>query len=442
MELTRVAADLFDDDSRRFAVKLWDGRMLPAPAGEAAEGCVVLKGPAALAALLPPASELGIAQAFIEGDLEIEGDTIDVLTAASRWRGPKPSLAQVLPWISTLAHHAIPHRAGRLAAELKGRVHSRGRDAKAVQHHYDVSNALYRLFLDPTLTYSCGYFPTGEESLEQAQVEKLDLVCRKLALRPEDRMLDVGCGWGGLIVHAAERFGARGLGITLSENQLAEAKRRLDALPSGGRWEARLTDYRALEDEPAFDKVASVGMMEHVGRERLDAYFAKVFRVLRPGGLFLNHAIGALPGDSWTVPWVSRRRGGFIQRYIFPDSELVPIPDVIASAERAGFEVRDLESLREHYDRTLSHWLARLERRFPAAVAQVGRERARAFRLYLAASAVSFRTGRISVFQLLLAKRTEEGRALGLPGSRARWYVAPPLRQEPVAPDAVYQQGA
>lgn len=442
MDLVRVATTLFEDDSRHFAVKLWSGQVLEPAAGETVDGCVVLKRPAAIATLLPPASELSIAQAFIDGDLDIEGNTVDVLLAASRWRGPKPSLAQLVPMLGAFARHAVPHHASRIAADLKGRVHSRGRDAQAIHHHYDLSNALYRLFLDPTLTYSCGYFPTGEESLEEAQVEKLDLVCRKLSLRPEDQMLDVGCGWGGLIVHAAERFGARGVGITLSENQLAEAKRRLDALPSGGRWETRLTDYRALEDAAVFDKVASVGMMEHVGRARLDAYFQKVFRVLRPGGLFLNHAIGALPGDGGTVPWVSRRGGGFIERYIFPDSELLPISEVVSTAERAGFEVRDLESLREHYVRTLRHWLTRLERRFPAAVAQVGLERARAFRLYLAGSAVAFHTGKISVFQLLLAKRTEEGTAVGVPASRARWYVEPPLRRDPVQPDTVYQQGA
>jgi cyclopropane-fatty-acyl-phospholipid synthase len=441
MDLLRVARSLFEDDSRPFAVKLWDGRLLPPSAGQAANGCVVLERPQAVNAFLPPASEVGLAQAFIEGDLEIEGDTLDVLTAAAHWRGPKPSLAFVLPWAQAFARTS-PHRTGRLAAGLKGKAHSRWRDAEAVRRHYDLSNALYRLFLDPTLTYSCGYFPTGEETLEQAQVEKLDLVCRKLALRPEDRLLDVGCGWGGLIVHAAERYRARGLGITLSENQLDEARRRLDALPSGARWEARLTDYRGLEDAPAFDKVASVGMMEHVGHAHLEAYFTKVFRVLRPGGLFLNHAIAALPGPAPTLPWVSRRRGGFIERYIFPDSELIPLPEVLRIAERAGFEVRDVESLREHYTRTLSHWLTRLEQRFPLAVSQVGRERARAFRLYLGTSAVAFRTGRISVFQTLLAKRTEAGQALGVPGSRAAWYVEPPLRSEPVTSDAVYQQGA
>lgn len=442
MDLIRVATSLFDDDSRRFNVRLWNGTVLEAPLGEPVDGCVVLARPEALTALLPPASELGIARAFIEGALDIEGDTIEVLTAASRWRGPRPELGQVVAWLGTFARHALPQHATRIAAELKGRMHSRGRDEKAVRHHYDVSNELYRLFLDPTLTYSCGFFPTGQESLEEAQVGKLDLVCRKLALRPEDRLLDVGCGWGGLIVHAAERYGARGTGITLSPNQLAEARRRLDALPTGGRWEARLADYRSLEDAPTFDKVASVGMMEHVGRAQLETYFQKVYRVLRPGGLLLNHAIAALPGDQWTVPWVSRRGGGFIERYIFPDSELVPIGDVVQTAERAGFEVRDLESLREHYAQTLGHWLTRLERQMRVAAAQVGMERARAFRLYLAASAVSFRTGRISVFQLLLAKRTEDGRALGVPRSRVGWYVEPPLRREPAAPDAVYQQGA
>jgi cyclopropane-fatty-acyl-phospholipid synthase len=292
------------------------------------------------------------------------------------------------------------------------------RDQDAVRHHYDVSDAFYRLFLDDGLVYSCAYFPEGGESLEAAQRAKLDLVCRKLALRRGDRFLDVGCGWGALVEHASAAYGARATGITVSASQLAAARARLGGY--GATVEA--SDYRTLSTGAPFDKVASVGMMEHVGRARLDAYFRSIHRLLRPGGLFLNHAIADSSGGRPTLAWAHQRGGGFIWRYVFPDGELVPIPEVVAAAERAGFEVRDVESLREHYAETLAHWLGRLEARWEQAVAIAGERRARLYRLYLAASAVGFRLGRTSVFQLLLAKRTPDGRAEGVPRCRAEWY--------------------
>jgi cyclopropane-fatty-acyl-phospholipid synthase len=212
-----------------------------------------------------------------------------------------------------------------------------------------------------------------------------------------------------------------GLGLTLSENQLAEAKRRLARLTNP--IEIRLADYRELDLEARFDKVASVGMMEHVGKAQLDIYFATVYRLLRPGGLFLNHAIADIAIDRHTIPWTARWRRGFIQTYIFPDSELVPIGTVVRAAEQAGFEVRDLESLREHYAETLACWLSRLEAHFEDAVSMVGSERARAWRLYLASSAVAFRRGKLSVFQLLLAKRLQSGHVANIPHNRSLWYA-------------------
>jgi cyclopropane-fatty-acyl-phospholipid synthase len=271
------------------------------------------------------------------------------------------------------------------------------------------------------MVYSCAFFNRPEATLDEAQEAKLELVCRKLDLQPGERLLDVGCGWGGLITHAAQRYSVGGLGITLSEHQLGAARARLAAL-APNTMEVRALDYRQL-GELAFDKVASVGMMEHVGSERVDAYFEAMFRATRPGGLFLNHAISALPTARRTIPWMSREGGGFIRSYIFPDTELIPVARVTAAAEKAGFEVRDLESLREHYAETLAHWLHRLEQRFAEAVRLVGEERARAWRLYLATSSVAFRLGEISVFQLLLARPGQDGQST-VPRTRARWYAA------------------
>jgi cyclopropane-fatty-acyl-phospholipid synthase len=417
MDSKALAVQLFSDRSRAFSVELWDGSLVP-PAHDARLGRVQLKSEAALNSLLPP-SEERIAQAFITGEIELQGDTIGLLEAAARWHGP-PSKSQLRLLLAAWRRILRASAAGALSARLRGRTHSAQRDAQAVQHHYDVSNEFYRLFLDSRMVYSCGYFVDPSESLDEAQRAKLDLICRKLHLGPEDHLLDVGCGWGGLLLYAAAQYGTESLGITLSKNQLAEAQRQAAGL--NGQVKIEAVDYRSLRPARVFDKIASVGMMEHVGHAHLDEYFADMFRLLRPGGLFLNHAIASIT-QTQTVPWVRRsRHGGFIKRYIFPDSELLPVGMVVSAAERAGFEVRDLESLREHYAQTLAHWLLRMERRFDEAVALVGRERARAWRLYLASSAVAFRLARISVFQLLLAKPAGDGRLRELPRSRSVWY--------------------
>jgi cyclopropane-fatty-acyl-phospholipid synthase len=416
-DTTSALRTLLGPPSRGFEVALWDGSVLPALAS-APKGRLVLRSPAAAEVLAPPASEMRAAEAFTAGILDIEGDTLGVLEAAARWPGPpvtaKTVAAAASGWWKRV-HSA-------LAPRLQGRRHSQARDRSAVQYHYDVSDAFYRLFLGPSLVYSCAFFAKEGETLEAAQQAKLELVCRKLDLKRGERLLDVGCGWGGLITHAVERYAVGGLGITLSEHQLAVARARLAELPPH-HMEVRAADYRQLSELPPFDKVASVGMMEHVGSERLDAYFEAMFRAVRPGGLFLNHAIAVLPTHRKTIPWLSRESGGFIRSYIFPDSELIPVARVTAAAERAGFEVRDLESLREHYAETLAHWLHRLEQRFEEAVALVGAERARAWRLYLASSSVAFRLGEISVFQLLLVRPAKDGRA-EVPRTRERWYAA------------------
>ncbi len=438
MDEATIASELFDSPSRGFAVRLWDGRDLPPARDAGVKGCVVLRDARAVEAFFPPAAERRLAEAFIDGAMDLEGDAIGLVEAAARWEGPRLRPSLVAPALAVLARRALRGRDPRpLEARLRGARHSVHRDRDAVRHHYDVSDAFYRLFLDDGLVYSCAYFPEGGESLEAAQRAKLDLVCRKLSLRKGETFLDVGCGWGALVEHASAAYGARATGITVSANQLAAARARLARGGDGAGAAIEARDYRTLREGAPFDKVASVGMMEHVGWARLDAYFRAIHRLLRPGGLFLNHAIADASGGRSTLAWASQRGGGFIWRYVFPDGELVPIAEVVGAAERAGFEVRDLESLREHYAETLAHWLSRLEARYDQAVAIAGERRARLYRLYLASSAVGFRLGRTSVYQLLLARRTSAGRAEGVPRCRAEWYRdlgAAPARTPAAAP--------
>ncbi|HET6437576.1 MAG TPA: cyclopropane-fatty-acyl-phospholipid synthase family protein [Anaeromyxobacter sp.] len=430
MDLVRTATALFAGNSREFPVRLWEGSVLsPAKPAEKV-GTLVLTTPRALYALMPPVTELRVAEAYLDGDLEIEGDAVGLIEAAMRWEGP-PARAGLLAGLLQLALRRALRRGDSegIDARLSGRSHSVDRDRKAVQHHYDVSDDFYRLFLDRQMAYSCAYFAGGARTLEEAQEAKLDLVCRKLSLSRGERLLDVGCGWGALISHAVGRYGASALGITLSENQLAEGRRRLAGLP-GATVEA--ADYRRLPANERFHKIASVGMMEHVGRAHLGEYFRGLFRLLHPGGLLLNHAIADISTDAPALRFTSRRGGGFIEKYIFPDGELLPIATVLRTAERAGFEVRDVESLREHYADTCAAWVSRLEENWAEAERLVGRRRARAYRLYLASSAAQFRVGRISVFQALLAKPAEKGRVRGVPRWRGEWYQ-PARAAEPVS---------
>jgi cyclopropane-fatty-acyl-phospholipid synthase len=433
MDPISAATALFRGSSRAFPVRLWNGAVLPPPQPSGIRGVVVLARPEALDAFVLP-TERALGEAFLSGALELEGDAIGLLVAAAHWAGPEwRMLARAaLTQAAQRALARVGRRSGAaepVEARLSGRTHSLARDRAAVQHHYDVSDEFYRLFLDRRLVYSCACFAEEDDALETAQERKLELVCRKLALGRGERFLDVGCGWGALVEHAARAHGADVVGITLSENQLGEARRRLAALGGARRAEVLAVDYRRLPQGEVFDKIASVGMMEHVGRDRLAAYFRSLHRLLRPGGLLLNHAIADVSARGPTLAWASRRGGGFIASHIFPDSDLVPLPGVLRAAERAGFEVRDVESLREHYDATLVAWLGRLEARWAEAERLVGSRRARAYRLYLAASAAAFRLGKISVFQTLLARRTPAGRAEGVPRWRAEWYDAPaPVR--------------
>jgi len=295
-----------------------------------------------------------------------------------------------------------------IEARMTGRRKSLARDRAAVRHHYDVSNRFYRLVLGPSMVYSCAYFVTPDDTLEAAQDRKLDLICRKLRLAEGERLLDIGCGWGSLLIHAASRYGVRGVGVTLSEPQARLARERVAHAGLEDQVEIRVQDYREIADR-AFDKIASVGMYEHVGRYELGRYVGAVWNLLRPGGLFLNHGITRL----------TRHRpepDPFISRYVFPDGELHPVTDIMSAMEEANLEIRDMESLREHYPLTLRRWVANLDANREAAIAEVGAQRERVWRLYMLGSALGFEAGEISVHQVLAARR---GARHGLPLDRA-----------------------
>jgi cyclopropane-fatty-acyl-phospholipid synthase len=279
---------------------------------------------------------------------------------------------------------------------LHGRRHSLRRDRSAVRHHYDVPTSFYRLVLGPSLVYSCAYFAAADEPLEQAQERKLELVCHKLGLEPGQRLLDVGCGWGSLLLHAARRHGVHAVGITLSESQAAEARARVAAAGLANRVQVYVADYRELHEAP-FDAIASIGMVEHVGVELLGTYARRLVALVRPGGRILNHGIVRLS----PAPRSDRT---FIARYVFPDGELHSLSAVLAAFEQAGLEPRDVEALREHYPLTLRAWGRNLDRNRAAAVAEAGSERERVWRLYMAGAALAFERGEIGIFQTLAVR--------------------------------------
>lgn len=383
---------------RRFAIRFWDGSELPLPGGAGPEAVLVVRSPRALAYVLREPNELGLGRAWVSGDLDLEGDLDRALATAGSLRvrlGGRDRLAALAAArrLGALGLRAPTPPAGE--ARLAGRRHSLRRDREAVRHHYDVSNAFYRIVLGPTMVYSCAYFDSPDEDLDAAQEGKLDLICRKLRLGPDDRLLDVGCGWGSLVLHAAERYGARAVGITLSEPQAELARERIGAAGLADRCEIRVADYREVSDGP-YDKIASVGMVEHVGADKLGEYAESLRRLLRPGGLLLNHGITRVSPRPWD-------RKSFIASFVFPDGELESAATVIGALERAGLELRHVESLREHYALTLRRWLENLAAGREHAIAEGGPERERIWRLYMTGAAQGFERGDLSVHQALAA---------------------------------------
>ena len=400
MDARSLVETVLSGKDRPFGVRLWDGTELP-PVYPPDVPVLVIAHERGAAAFGPPPNEEKLAEAFISGDIDVDGNLVDFIDHASRWSGP-----ETLP--ATALAAGLVAEVGARAGELlrSAARHSIARDEDAIKRHYDVGNEFYRLFLDEQLVYSCAYWTSGADRLELAQEAKLELICRKLALRPGRRFLDVGCGWGALISRATRMHGVHATGITLSNAQLELARERMKAvLPPDAIPDVRHQDYRLLPPDERWDAIASVGMMEHVGRDHLDRYFGTLAHHLVAGGLLLNHAIAENGDGRRTIPWLQRTHGGFIRHEIFPDSDLPPLELVIASAQRAGLEVLDVETMRPHYERTLLEWLGRLERRFTEAVQLAGKRKARAWRLYLASSAITFRTARVTVAQVLLRKR-------------------------------------
>ncbi|HEX8960502.1 MAG TPA: cyclopropane-fatty-acyl-phospholipid synthase family protein, partial [Geobacteraceae bacterium] len=300
------------------------------------------------------------------------------------------------------------------AAHLSGNRHSKKRDSQAVTYHYNISNDFYQLWLDERMVYSCAYFASPDEPLDAAQERKLDYICRKLRLKKGERLLDIGCGWGGLVMHAARDYGVDAHGVTLSRPQAELAGERVRAAGLADRCRVEVLDYRELDGAESYDKIVSVGMFEHVGKVRLAEYFSRAFRLLRTGGAFLNHGIAAGQG------YISDDDTSFIDHFVFPDGELLPIGTTLHAAEASGFEVRDLESLREHYALTLRHWVKRLEAAQAQAIAATSEATYRVWRLYMAGSAHSFDCGRDNLYQTLLVK-PNRGKS-GQPLTRADWY--------------------
>jgi cyclopropane-fatty-acyl-phospholipid synthase len=393
------------------ALTLPDGTTLGA---DDAGARLVVHSPDALRRIVSAPGELGFARAYVAGEIDIEGDIYAALPALLEL----PSVPELGRLWFTAARIVGPRGLWPLPAppeeaRLRGRRHTRGRDAAAISHHYDVSNAFHRLVLGPSLTYSCAVYATPDATLEEAQAAKHELVCQKLGLEGGMRLLDVGCGWGSLLLHAAERYGVQGVGVTISARQAELARERVAEAGLSDRIEIRLADYRDVRDGP-FDAISSIGMFEHVGLSRLGLYFARLHELLRPAGRLLNHGIARPPRGRAPI-----RRTTFVGRYVFPDGELHEVGAVVSAIQRAAFEVRHSETLREHYALTLRTWVRNLEANWDEAVAEVGAPRARIWRLYMAGSALGFEAGRLQVHQVL-AVRPNDGRS-GMPLTPGRW---------------------
>lgn len=404
---------LADYHPRDFAVEFWDGTRLDPEQAQFCRFTWHINNPGALRAVLRSDRQVALGEAYIYGDFEIEGDILACFRVGDYLATKKWDTAGKLKLGTVLLGLPHPPRHGQ-EAQLRGQPHSKSRDRQAISFHYDLSNDFYKLWLDEAMVYSCAYFRSPDDSLDNAQRQKLDYICRKLRLKPGERLLDIGCGWGGLILHAASNYGVQAIGITLSAQQLELANTRIKAAGLSSRCEVKLLDYRDAAQLGAFDKLVSVGMVEHVGKHNLPAYFASAFTLLKPGGVFLNHGIGR------SVATDSASSAGFIKTYVFPDSDLVPISTILQCAENAGFEVRDVENLREHYFLTLCQWVRRLEAHQAQARMLVGDLKYRIWRLYMAGCAYYMQTGDIELYQSLLVKN-DNGRSC-MPLTRDDWY--------------------
>ncbi len=395
-----VQSLLCDLHPRDFAVEFWDGSRWPAEKNLFPRFTWKINNPEVLrTAVFDSNRQIALAEAYCCGDFDISGDMAAIFPLSDYLIEKKWTRAEKLRLMG-LALTMPSGKSMRLApagSGLRGELHSRERDKRAVSYHYDVSNNFYALWLDNEMQYSAGYFDRPDETLENAQEKKLDYICRKLRLAPGERLLDIGCGWGGLIRHAARDFGVTALGITLSQQQLKWAEAHITQDGLSDRCTVRLRDYRDLDEAAGFDKIVSIGMVEHVGEQNLPEYFRQVFHLLRPSGLFLNSGIARAASRQNSQP-------GFTDLYIFPDCELVTISRLLGYAEAAGFEVEHIENLREHYRLTVLAWLRRLEKRQESAKRLVADLKYRMWRLYLAGSVYYFQKAKLELYHSLLLK--------------------------------------
>ena len=426
-----LAADLlrrlFNRLPFSLAIRLWNDVTFQVGAAKPdtpdAPFALVFRHPEAVCSAVLGRDPLRLAEAYFRGDLDIEGDFFAALELKNHLRGLQLSVGEQIGVAATAL------RLQALNADLRHsqnpwipshgravRAHSKTENRDAVRFHYDVSNDFYALWLDHSMVYSCAYFENPGMDLESAQEAKLDHICRKLSLRAGESFLDIGCGWGALVIHAARRYGVRAHGVTLSPQQLQVAQQRIAQAGLEDRVSVELRDYRDLPAEPLYDKAASVGMFEHVGLKNLPLYFSTVHRLLKPHGLFLNHGI---THDS--EGWQKSLSTEFINRYVFPDGQLDNISNIQHVMERAKFEIADVEALRPHYALTLRHWVARLERNHARALQYVNEATYRVWRLYMAACALEFEAGGVGIYQVLAGKRAAGG--LPLPLTRRHLYT-------------------
>ncbi len=428
---SELAADLltklFQRLPLRMAVRLWNGDTLQVGAvdahGRESAFALVFRTPEVVYSAVLGRDPLRLAEAYFRGDMDIEGDFFAALELKNHLQDLHLSagerLGTVFSALRLRALNADIRWAQRQQTPTHGRTvksHSKAENRDAIHFHYDVSNEFYASWLDQAMVYSCAYFETPEADLDSAQTAKLDHICRKLRLQPGDEFLDIGCGWGALVIHAARHFGVRARGVTLSPQQLTLARERILAAGLEDRVSVELQDYRDLRGDSLYDKIASVGMFEHVGLKNLPTYFSTVHRLLKPHGLFLNHGI---THDS--EGWEKTLSTEFINRYVFPDGQLDNISNIQRVMEAAGFEIADVEALRPHYALTLRHWVARLERNRARELQYVNEATYRVWRLYMAACALDFESGHIGIYQILAGKRASGN--LPLPLTRRYMYA-------------------
>lgn len=401
MQVAEIISDILGADVP-IRVEAYDGSKAGPDRSDVA---LKILTPRALARLATAPGTLGLARAYVTGEIEVDGDIYDVLDAMADLTLHDLTRKEQVRLARRLFPIWLRHRQPPPELEYRppGRLHSKFRDSKAISHHYDVSNRFYEWVLGPSMAYTCAVYATGNTTLEEAQAAKFELVAQKLALEPGMRLLDVGCGWGGMVMHAAAEHGVKALGVTLSRNQAEWAQAEIERRGLSDLAEVRHLDYRDAP-ESEFDAISSIGLTEHIGKDQLPSYFASLYARLKPGGRLLNHCI--------TQPRTpTRALDAFIARYVFPDGQLEPVGHLISVMNDAGFEIRHEENLREHYARTLTAWCANLEEHWEEAVAEVGLGRARVWRLYMAASRLGFERDNIQLHQVLGVKLLERGRS-------------------------------